>query len=230
MVQKRICKRVAERFNQLHGGGVERVFEVGVGTGFLTAQLLQLFPNAHWFLNDITERSQHYIDKLITDIPHTYIWGDAESVEFPSDLDLVASASTVQWFDRLPLFIEHSYSATKDGGWLVLSTFGEDNYHEVKEVSGRGLRYYSLVEVADILTEQGYEVLHSEEYRDVQRFETPLEVLRHIRATGVNSIRQTHWSRGQFREFCERYSQNSGQSDGSVTLTYHPMIFIAQKK
>lgn len=219
-----------EAFGRCNVEGVERAFEVGVGTGFLTKLLTAQYPCAQWYLNDITPHSGEYVEQYLDKVEHSYIWGDAESLEFPKGLNLVATASTVQWFDKLPKFIERANEAILEGGWLLLSTFGEDNYHEVKTASGKGLSYYSLGEVEQIVEQGGFRVVWGEEYRDVLEFDNPIEVLHHIRATGVNSIKQTHWSRGKLEQFCDSYKRECSTAEGLVTLTYHPLILVAQKK
>ncbi len=201
--------------------------EIGVGTGFLTSHLARLFPHAEWFLNDISDASETFVAGSVPCCT-AFMWGDAENMEFPQGLDLIASASTVQWFDDLPGFARRASAATRPGGWLVLSTFGPDNFREIRNVTGEGLEYYSLAELTGILESAGYEVVSGREYSRVLRFDTPLDVLHHIKATGVNSLRQTRWGRRQLDDFDTRYKAAHSEGE-SVVLTYHPILIAARK-
>jgi hypothetical protein len=60
------------------------------------------------------------------------------------------------------------------------------------------------------------------------RFPTPLDVLRHLKNTGVNRSHAQFWTPGQLKRFTEQYSQFQLE-DGSYPLTYHPIYFCIQK-
>lgn len=235
IVQQRICAELAGRMEEygigvpgLKGGGVRRAFEIGAGTGFFTSHIVRMFPAAEWTINDIAPGAEKYVARYARDNRAAYLWGDAEEVAFPRELDLIASASTIQWFDDLAAFISKAFAATSTGGWLVLSTFGPDNFREIRTTTGEGLGYPSAEEVKQMAEAAGYEVVHLEEYTESLVFPTPVDVLRHIKATGVNSLSKTRWSRGRLARFSEDYTGEFATT-GGVTLTYHPVLLIARK-
>ena len=57
------------------------------------------------------------------------------------------------------------------------------------------------------------------------QFTNPLEILAHMKNTGVNSLTMTHWTFKEVKEFCDKYK--SAYPD--LTLTYTPIIFICKK-
>ena len=91
------------------------------------------------------------------------------------------------------------------------------------------MSYYEADAFQQLLTECGFEILEWEEYIRQLTFDSPLEVLKHIRATGVNSIRPVHWTKGQLERFETDYQNAYSTPTGSVTLTYHPMLTLARK-
>lgn len=207
--------------SEIHSG-----LEIGVGTGFLTQHLQTLFSQTHWTLNDLTSKAQVYTDKFINPDSSDYLWGDAEQIKLPSNLDLIASASTVQWFDSLPDFIKQCSANTNKDGYLALSTFGPDNFTEIRNITGAGLNYYSLAELITILESNDYTILQSLDYTKQLEFTSPLEVLKHIKATGVNGISHYRWTRSKLSEFESTYQQLCPQG---IALTYHPIILLARK-
>lgn len=225
-VQQAICARLARRIGEVCRGDVKRALEIGVGTGFLTSRLVDLYPAADWYLNDITCAAEKFIAKYVTDTRHEYLWGDAETISYPADLDLIASASTIQWFEDKARFAARTAEALNPGGYLALSLFGTENFREIRATTGEGLTYHTLDELCRIFREAGFRILHSEEYEQVLTFRTPLEVLDHIRSLGVNSVRKTSWSHSNLENFETRYRQMFSTADG-VTLTYHPLLIIA---
>lgn len=202
-----------------------RALEVGIGTGFLTRDLLREFNNTHWILNDIAEGTQQFVDRYLCGNSH-YLWGDAESIEIPEGLDLICSASTVQWFDDLPSFIDKCARNTNCGGYLAITTFGRENFHQIKSLTGEGLDYYTTQELTTMLHHSGYHIEESLEYIKDLTFDSAAEVLKHIKATGVNGIKPIHWTRKSLRQFEQNYHDLCPEQ---ITLTYHPIIIIAKR-
>lgn len=228
-VQQAICARLAQRIGEACRGDVKRGLEIGVGTGFLTSRLVDLYPSAEWYLNDITSAAEKFVEKYVAHTWHEYLWGDAETIDYPAGLDLIASTSTIQWFEDKARFAAKTAAALNPGGYLALSLFGTENFREIRSTTGEGLAYHTLDELCGIFREAGYRIVHSEEYEHALTFRTPLEVLEHIRSLGVNSVRKTSWSHGNLDNFETEYRRMFSTADGGVTLTYHPLLIIAER-
>lgn len=96
-------------------------------------------------------------------------------------------------------------------------------------MTGHGLEYFSLEELKALLSSR-FEVLYAEEEIVSLPFGTPLEVLQHLRQTGVTGTEKKVWTRGRLQSFCEEYIRMYGKDDRSVSLTYHPIYVIARKR
>ena len=118
----------------------------------------------------------------------------------------------------------------KTEGLLAFGTFGPENFREVKAATGEGLRYPDRTRLEEMLLDAGFAVVETLEYTRSLRFATPADVLRHIRSTGVNSIRPVQWTRRTLADFEASYRNASGSDDGSVALTYHPILIAARKR
>ena len=229
VVQEGIC----DALDRLIGFHVteppRRGIEVGAGTGFLTRRLLDRYPHTAWTLNDLSERSATYLQPYTHGRTVQLLWGDAESLELPYGVDLVASASTVQWFDSLPQFAAQVFGVLNGGGWLVLSTFGPDNFCEIRSTTGEGLTYYTTEQLRTLFEACGFRVEYMTDYTRQMVFDTPTDVLRHIKATGVNSIRRERWTRHRMAVFETLYRERYALPDGRVPLTYHPVLIALHK-
>ena len=104
VVQDAICGQLAEMAGRNCTRPVDSALEIGSGTGFLTRRMLDLFPRALWTINDLVEQSAGFLEPYATGHDVRYLWGDAETIALPDRLDLIASASAVQWFDDRPCF------------------------------------------------------------------------------------------------------------------------------
>ncbi|MDD3108654.1 MAG: malonyl-ACP O-methyltransferase BioC [Alistipes sp.] len=234
VVQQEIGVQLSEMIDRICTAPVRRALEVGAGTGFLTRLLLKQYPDTEWFVNDIVETAQAFIAPYAEGHSVCYRWGDAETLSLPDRLDLVASASTVQWFEQLPRFLHRVFEVLNPEGYLAFSTFGPQNFLEIKATTQEGLDYYTGEQLSALLRQEGFTLVENLEYTKELYFDTPLEVLRHIKATGVNSIRNTHWVKQQLQRFEQEYLQKFAIStvEGKtvVPLTYHPLLIVAQKE
>ena len=181
-------------------------------------------------VNDLIEESEIYLRPYASGHYVEYLWGDAELLPLPGELDMIASASAVQWFDNLPLFIDRAVGSLCCGGYFAFTTFGTDNFREIRATTGEGLHYYTSEQLQELLTAAGYGIVETLEYTRHLPFDTPADVLRHIKATGVNSIRKARWGKQQLMDFETAYREHFSMPDGRVALTYHPILVLAQKK
>ena len=230
VVQERICEDLAELIGTHVPGKITRGLEVGTGTGFLTRRLLERYPDAAWTLNDLVEASECFLQPYVGGRKTQCYWRDAESQPaFGRPIDLIATASTVQWFDDLPAFLNRTQEKLAAGGRLALSTFGPDNFEEIRATTGDGLVYYTSAELAGLLKQAGLTIEEQKEYARRLEFGSPTNVLRHIKATGVNAIRKTRWTPRRLTDFETLYRSRFSPSSGTVTLTYHPILIVARK-
>lgn len=139
VVQDAICGQLAEMTGRNCTRPVDSALEIGSGTGFLTRRMLELYPHALWTINDLVEQSADFLEPYAAGHDVRYLWGDAETIALPDRLDLIASASAVQWFDDLPRFARKAGNLLETEGYIVLSTFGPENFREIKAVTDEGL-------------------------------------------------------------------------------------------
>lgn len=225
LVQQQICEELASSLFRSCESSPVRALEVGIGTGFLTRRLTKRYSDAEWFLNDIAQGTQPFVDKFVGSLSSHYLWGDAEAIDLPTQLDLIATASTIQWFDDLDKFVAKCAGATREGGYLAITTFGRHNFEQIKQLTGEGLTYFPIEHLTDILEHNGYSVVESIEYIKDMEFDSPTEVLKHIKATGVNGLKRTSWTKRSLQQFEQGYLS---LCPDHITLTYHPIIIIAK--
>ncbi len=206
---------------------VKLALEIGMGTGFLSRRLGRLYPDAHWYFNDLVPEAKAWIPQ---DLAHKEaLMGDAELLELPEGLDMLASASALQWLRDLDAFFLRSFHALKLSGIFAFSSFGPNHMTELRQLTGVGLDYPSMEEMQQKLKDAGFSVIHQAEWTDVLSFETARQVLEHLRLTGVNSTAAQTWTPRKLLHFCKQYELQFRGEDGSLPLSYHPILFIAQK-
>lgn len=228
--QHRISQKLASLLIQLPDTHYRRMLEIGCGTGGFTRVLKQQCRIDEWILNDLCESCQGKIDRLFPNFPPRFIAGDAETLSFPGKFDLIASASVFQWMKEPETFLHKLSELLIPNGVLLFSTFAPGNLREIKELTGKGLDYPTSDRLAKWLSAADLDLLHLEEETITLTFQTPLDVLRHLKATGVTATGNGHWTKGLQASFCRHYSEQFATPDGQVTLTYRPLYIVTIKK
>ena len=155
--------------------------------------------------------------------------GDVEKLFLPLSFDLIASASTFQWFTTPEETFKKLSKRLEQRGVLVFSTFGKFNLREIRLTTGGGLDYRNKEELEKMLKPY-FEIELIEEEFHMLEFDTPLAVLQHLKKTGVNvSGDSTIWTKGRVDACIKDYNARFA-IDGKVALTYHPLYFVCRRK
>lgn len=231
VVQKQIAEKLIFELTSIGMPTQSRLFEVGCGTGFLTKNVIEAFEFDEFIVNDISTTAKYKIQELdkYNNKHIKFIEGDAEEIDFPQNLNAIISSSTIQWFKNKKEFFNKVHENLKPNGIFAFSTFGCDNFKEIKSLTGVGLEYECLEELTGMLQEQ-FNILMCMEWIETKTFDSPLSVLRHIKQTGVNAIQHSYFGKKELNEFTEGYYKHFSNNRNDVRLSYNPIIIIAQKK
>lgn len=197
------------------------ILELGSGAGLLTEEISNALKFEKYYANDLIEKSQKYVKNIIPNA--VFYCGNAQKIKPSAKMDLIISNAMFQWFKTIDS--ENYRNLLNPDGILAFSSFSPENFKEIRELTGITLQYKS-VEVLRQIFEKNFEILHVEEFIHTLKFSTPLELLAHMKNTGVNSLTAQHWTFKEVKNFCDSYSQKYPK----ITLTYAPIIFICQKK
>lgn len=201
----------------------DNILELGSGTGILSKQINDNISFKNYYANDLVEKSKLYVQKIIPN--SQFFCGSALKIKTGRKQNLIISNAMFQWFDNLDKAIEILKLQLDKDGILAFSTFGTDNYKEITGLTGLSLNYLSTEKIQDILSKQGFEILYCEGFYEELLFKNPLELLAHMKNTGVNSLSDKTWTIKEVKDFCDRFNKKYPQTK----LTYSPIIVIARK-
>lgn len=227
--EARVQQQVAEKMMRLLPDiRFRHIVEFGCGTGSYSRILLHQLQPETLLLNDLCPEMKECLTDLLLQDAVQFMPGDAEVLEFPEKTDLITSCSTLQWFNNPKRFFARCHSFLTDNGYLAFSTFGAENMREIRTLTGHGLDYLPVEKLNELLSPY-FETVYAEEEIVPLPFATPLQVLQHLKQTGVTGTEKKIWTRGRLQAFCNGYIGQFSQ-DGNVSLTYHPIYIIARKK
>ena len=79
VIQKEMAHQLIDKVLEYCGNSFDRVFEFGVGTGFLSKSILDKIEFKEYYANDIIEESEFCIKNIIKDVK--FLAGDIERIE-----------------------------------------------------------------------------------------------------------------------------------------------------
>ena len=221
LVQKIMAEKLIEELSKIKKD-FTNILELGSGAGLLTKELVKKINFQTYSANDLVEKSKNFINDIIPN--STFYCGNAQKIKPSKKMDLIISNAMFQWFNDLDKISLNYKNILNSNGILAFSTFSKENFKEIRNLTGLSLEYKSLDEITKIF-EKNYKILHSEEFTHKMDFSNPLELLAHMKSTGVNSLTAKHWTFKEVKEFCDNYQNTYPE----ITLTYSPIIFICQK-
>lgn len=209
-VQADMARRLSQLWHQASPRYVGDVLEVGTGAGGFTREYLKWAQCRKLMLWDLTS-----IDEKLPG-EHRVCDGETELRHCPDDsFDAIVSAATVQWFSSQASFFKECSRVLRPGGLLVVSTFGPENFREL------GPSGYPEEKSLRRWLEDGFEIVSFESELCEMAFESPLQLLRHLKLTGVNALRDDTEAVSRARKVI---------NSGLCKLTYHPVLIVGRRR
>ncbi len=209
LIQKKMAKKL---INLLPRTEFDSIFEIGCATGILTKEILKNIKFKNYTANDIVEKSKEYIDKIIPQ--NTFIEGDIEKIYINQKYDLIIANAVIQWCENPQKTIEKLFSFLNPNGVIAVSIFANDNLKELQTTLN--LKSSLKTNLNGI----------TEEYRLL--FDSPMDVLKHIKLTGANALTEYKFTKNSLKIFEEKYKTLYSEN-GKVCLTYKPLYIISVK-
>jgi malonyl-CoA O-methyltransferase len=216
-----------------------RILELGCGTGFLTRKILEAFPDSEFEICDISQkmldkckentlsaRSRMEKDQVLFKCGDLDLVVDGRKNEF----DLVISALTFQWIEKLLPVIRSAYKSLVYDGFLIFSSLADGTFDELRDVFGfigekyPGPEFLTLSELSDICSDFEEVNISTEIYEE--SFECALDFLRQVQMTGAGNATGRPVSPKTLRKVLALYPENE---KGGVFAKYNLVICLAEK-
>lgn len=224
-VQTATAQCVAER---VPAGRYANVLEVGCGQGALTRPLLARIGHSRYLALDIAQgmlRTPEMAEVAATPgVVRVLADGEAAPLA-PHSVDLVASASALQWFLTPERSIPALLRLLRPRGAFSLALFIEGTLKELaaaSALSGFGSIFPLRSEAfyRELLASLPGVRFEAEVAERVEWFDSPRDVIMHLRRIGASHTpAKRPASATGYREFCRIYAERYGQG-GHVPATY----------
>jgi len=225
--QRYAADTLAEIIQQKNSDKIDKILEIGCGTGFLTEKLFLMFPQAAFTITDIsgsmlqfcgqqtqTLRSKQNVSAnfTINDIVESFPEGK---------YDLIVSSMAFQWIDDLSAILQQVQNHLSKNGILVFSTLSQDTFSSVKRIFNdlgilfpgpqllttekinSACRHFTNLEVKNELC--------------IEEFDTMLKFLRHIQSTGAGNASGNSMSARDLKKVLRNQFGKKIQAEYNIT-------------
>ena len=223
VIQKLMAKNLV---NLIDGNCFEKVVELGCGTGLLTKEFTGNKNFSDYKAVDIVSGCEKYIKKIGNNI--SFKCCDLECFDnniYSPKPNLIISNAAIQWIGDLDIFFKNIYNNLAEGGTFAFTLFGEENYRELKTIIKKPMQYVTTNYLKAVLSD--FDIVNISEETKILEFNSPKDVLYHIKNTGVNAVEETRWTKSDLVHFEDEYQKICGKN---ITLTYHPIYVVVKKK
>ncbi len=216
-IQKIMAKKLISMVKK-YSNSYCSVFETGCLTGILTREIKHNINYKYFFANDIVNESESYIKGIDSGIK--FIPGDIEKISLPQSFDLIISNASLQWCDNLNAALIKLVNSLNDNALLAVSLFNSANLKEIKQIFNLK---DNIQDIKNLVSD--FNVIDYFEEEMSYNFNSPLEILRHLKYTGVNSIKEMKFTKSSLKNFEENYIKLFN----APVLTYNPVYIIIKK-
>jgi malonyl-ACP O-methyltransferase BioC len=166
---------------------MNKILDVGSGTGETSLELMKIYPEADYTLCDISENMIRNARLKIRNA--SFIVDDAEKHNFIEKYDLGISNLALQWFESLDLFLK---KILKNCEYFAFSTLLDESFYDYKKL----LRQHdisvpdfpSIDEIKHICVKHG-SIIECEIKKYSLWFENPFGLARYFRKLGASAYR-----------------------------------------
>ncbi len=214
------------------------ILDVGAGTGYCTARLAGLFPDAALIALDIAEGMLRTLGGRPGLRGRAYrICGDGEALPLCGhSVDLVFSNLALQWCANLPAVLAEFRRVSRPGGAVLFSTFGESTLRELRMAWAQADGYshvntfVSLAAVEAALADAGFGAVRVSGERRVLTYPGVDALLRELKGLGAHNItrgRPRHLTgKGVFRKMLDAYA--AAMPEGRIEASFEVIHALAR--
>lgn len=235
-VQQATAVHLAKLISKYISENCTTIADLGCGTGFLTRQLIDNFPQAQLYCIDIASKMLQECKQILAPLNRLndqYINADIQSLTLPQPVSLAASNYALQWTDRDEA-LKNIFRNLCEKGFCALAVPVCGSFAELhsayKTATGNELKAYpSINDYCSSFAALGMKIIYKEEHAQVCRFDTALLALKSLKKIGANFARHSGYKQLNPGKTIKLINEYDKLQPTGATLSYHTLYIIAQK-
>lgn len=218
VLQKEILSRLIEKLKVLHPDNVNKLLDVGSGTGLACQRLTDLYGDNSYFAYDFSPAMLRQAKQVNHSVNQHCVCGDAENLAYTDNsFDVIFSASTYQWCNNLANALVSSHHTLNDKGLFIFSTFGPETLKELRECFSKVddkphvSSFHDIQIIGDSMLATGFTNPVVESEIITVEYASPLQLLHDLKATGATNHLQSRtrglMGKSQLRKVLSEYEK-----------------------
>jgi len=218
-----------ELLERMPGGQAERLLDLGCGTGYFSAPLLQRFSQVDYIGIDLADGMIQQARRNYPDRALQFQVGDMDALPLEEgSVDRVFMSLVLQWSRNLPETLSELRRIVHSQGVISIATLGPDTLFELRQAWGQVDRQVHVNDFVprprlETLVEQaGFSCDLQEEHRQL-RDRNPLALMRDVKGIGAHNLNEGRarglTGKGSWQYLAQGYEAFRGE-DGLLPATY----------
>lgn len=211
------------------------ILELGCGTGFVTRELVNAFPDRTLEITDLSAEMLTYCQAQISPLRHPSIYFqrlDGEMLATERQYAAIASGFVVQWFDDVERSLKRLSRALVPGGMLVSSFPTSQSFPEWKQICEAvnlpftGNPMPEVDSLCEHLSRDGLACRYQERWMSTAH-NRAIDFFKDLKSIGADMGRSPYTlSLKQFRQLMDAWD---AQSLPAIRVSYHIAFLIIQR-
>jgi len=230
-LQKEIATRLNQKLDVISGNS-EVILDLGAGTGLLSQQLSNRFPDSQLICLDFANlalKNNPSNNKICADAYHLPLADNS--------IDMITSSLMMQWCSDLKTLFSECHRVLKDDGLILFSTFGPDTLKELKkswsvvDSETHVNTFTDMHDIGDQMLQNGFNSPIMEMETLTLTYQTVTDLLRDLKAIGAQTVDNRSKSltgKDKFQLMIKMYE--SYRKDEKLPATYEVIYGHAWKK
>ena len=215
------------------------ILDLGCGTGFVTGELLKLYPDEQVIALDIAlPMLQVTRNKNLVSQQLEYICADAENLSFKEhSINTMVSNLALQWCRQLQTVCLDVSRALKPGGQFLCSTFGPQTLKELKHAWAQVDQYthvnsfYGEGQIRAFMEQAGFQDICINSRQTISHYDQVLDLMKELKGLGAHNLNhgrnRSMTGKRKLQGMIRAYEKHSKQSQIPATFD---VIFISAQK
>jgi len=217
-----------------------KILEFGCGTGFLTLELMKLFPKADYLITDISEKMLRLCEKNSAKLRQDKVISADFTIcdvtaELPGgDFDLIVSGLTFQWVPDFPVVAQRIFDYLPAKGQLIFSTLSNRTFHRLKHsfqalnIPYPGPELLTEEAICQCCTIFDECIFERESYH--KEFSSTRDFFQHLQRTGAGNATGENLTVAQLRELLRHHDKSGKDPEtGMIIADYHAAYTLCRK-